>query len=89
MDFKDPDVIFGSQKIKKQKLVGIPQNIDCITFNIRNNRYYFNGFTPFTFYDHIRNGGEEKQLEEPKILTATPEEAFDVYVSDDSEEIPF
>ena len=89
LDFKDPDVIFGSQKIKKQKLVGIPQNIDCITFNIREQRYYFNGFTPFTFYDHLRNGTEEKLKEEPKKITATPEEAFDVYVSDDNDEIPF
>jgi hypothetical protein len=30
LDFKDPDVIFGSQRLKT-KLVGIPQDVDCIT----------------------------------------------------------
>ena len=46
LDFKDPQVIFGSQKIKKQKLVGIPQEIDDIIFNIRSNRYTFQGENP-------------------------------------------
>jgi hypothetical protein len=30
LDFKDPDVIFGSQRLK-QKLVGIPQDVNEIT----------------------------------------------------------
>jgi twinkle protein len=91
LDFKDPDVIFGSQKIKKQKLVGIPQNIDGITYNIRDSRYYFNNFSPFTLFDKLRRGDEiEKVLEEePKQITASPEEAFDVYDSDPEIEIPF
>lgn len=33
------DVIFGSQKIKKQKLVGIPQEVS-FKFNRKSNRYY-------------------------------------------------
>jgi twinkle protein len=89
LDFKDPVVIFGSQKIKKQKLVGIPQNIECIDFNVKQQRYYFNGFTPFAFYDHLRNGTEPNKIEEPKIITATPEQAFDIYESDETQEIPF
>lgn len=36
------DVIFGSQKIKKQKLVGIPQKIQ-ISFNRKTNRYTEHG----------------------------------------------
>ena len=89
LDFKDPDVIFGSQKIKKQKLVGIPQNIDCITFNIRDQRYYFNGFSPFTLHDKLRNEKKGIVIKEPELITATPEEAFDVYVSDDDLDVPF
>ena len=89
LDFKDPDVIFGSQKIKKQKLVGIPQNIDCITFNIRDQRYYLNGFSPFTLHDKLRNEKKGIVIKEPELITATPEEAFDVYVSDDDLDVPF
>lgn len=37
-DKQDPSVIFGSQKIKKQKLVGIPQKFD-MEFNRKTNRY--------------------------------------------------
>jgi len=88
-NYKDPNVMFISQKIKKQKLVGIPQKIDEIVFNIRDQRYYFNGVSPFTLFDKIRNGTDKIINEEPKQIIATPEEAFDMYVSDDNEEIPF
>jgi len=54
MDFSDKFVTFGSQKIKKQKLVGIPQEIELITFNIKEQRYYFNNETPFTKVDEKR-----------------------------------
>jgi twinkle protein len=54
MDFSDKFVTFGSQKIKKQKLVGIPQEIELITFNIKEQRYYFNNDTPFTKVDEKR-----------------------------------
>lgn len=55
LDFSNTDVIFGSQKIKKQKLVGIPQDIPEITFNRKTNRYYINGKSPFDEIDRIRN----------------------------------
>ncbi|SRR5215204_207483 len=84
LDFKDADVIFGSQKIKKQKLVGIPQNIDCITYNIRDSRYYFNGCSPFTLFDKERRG-EDLQEEKPQI-TATISEAFDLRENELTEE---
>jgi twinkle protein len=61
LDFKDRNVVFGSQKIKKQKLVGTPQDIDEITFNIRENRYYFNGESPFFEIDKKRKSLIEKQ----------------------------
>lgn len=54
LDFSDTSVIFGTQKIKKQKLVGIPQDVDGINFNIREQRYYFNGYTPFSKIDVLR-----------------------------------
>lgn len=78
LDFKDPEVVFGSQKIKKQKLVGIPQNVDCITFNVKEQRYYFNGVTPFTYFDKVRNGTDKIIEDEKPIITATPEQAFDI-----------
>jgi twinkle protein len=89
LDFKDPDVIFGSQKIKKQKLVGIPQNVDQIVFNVRDQRYYFNGVSPFTYFDRLRNGTENEVTEEPKIIKASPEEAFDMYQTHCEDEVPF
>lgn len=55
VDFSDRSVIFGSQKIKKQKLVGYPQDISDIEFNIKDQRYYFNNVTPFTKVDEKRN----------------------------------
>lgn len=89
LDFKDPDVVFGSQKIKKQKLVGIPQNIDQITFNVREQRYYFSGVSPFTYFDKVRNG-TQNEIEEPKQINATLEQAFDMYECYDNEnEVPF
>lgn len=54
LDHNDKQVIFGSQKIKKQKLVGFPQDVEGIEFDIRHQRYYFNGFTPFTEIDNER-----------------------------------
>lgn len=55
IDFSDKSVIFGSQKIKKQKLVGYPQDVKNIQFNIKEQRYYFNNKTPFTEIDEERN----------------------------------
>lgn len=87
LDFKDPDVVFGSQKIKKQKLVGIPQNIDQITFNIRDQRYYFNGVSPFTLFDKIRTGTDTIDNEEPKVILGNLVDAFGENLID--EDVPF
>lgn len=54
LDFSSTNVTFGSQKIKKQKLVGRPQEIENIEFEVREQRYYFNGVTPFTKVDDKR-----------------------------------
>jgi len=54
LDFSNTEVTFGSQKIKKQKLVGYPQDIEGITYQRKSNRYYFNNQTPFDDVDNIR-----------------------------------
>lgn len=56
LDFGSTEVVFGSQKIKKQKLVGIPQDIVNIHFQRKTNRYYINGISPFDTLDEIRTG---------------------------------
>jgi len=91
LNFKDPEVIFLSQKIKKQKLVGIPQKIDEIVFNIRDQRYYFNGVSPFTLFDKIRNGTDKIiQQEEPKQILGSLEDAFNIELTEqEKEECPF
>lgn len=62
VNFQDKSVVFGSQKIKKQKLVGYPQDIDGIEFNIVDNRYYFNGDCPFTSIDGERESKKQSTV---------------------------
>jgi len=57
IDFSSRKVTFGSQKIKKQKLVGYPQDIETISFDIKSSRYSFNGRTPFEQLDKLRING--------------------------------
>jgi len=59
LDFKDSEVLFASQKIKKQKLVGIPQEVDDIMFDIRKNRYKFQGEKPLE---------DKKEIKEKEVL---------------------
>lgn len=54
LDFSSTSVIFGSQKIKKQKLVGIPQEIRNIHFNVKEQRYYYDEIAPFKLIDEIK-----------------------------------
>lgn len=57
LDYSSTNVIFGSQKIKKQKLVGTPQEVNNIDFEVKEQRYYFNGVTPFVKVDEKRRKG--------------------------------
>lgn len=82
IDFKDTEVVIESQKIKKQRLVGVPQPVTGITFDIRANRYLFNGYTPFTEIDEDRTGIKKEEIKVPLI---TPDDAFGA----PDEEIPF
>ncbi len=53
------DVLFSSQKIKKQKLVGIPQDLK-ITFDRRSNRYRINGEDMFDFSRFLKTSKWEE-----------------------------
>lgn len=81
LDFKDSEVIFGSQKIKKQKLVGIPGEVENIIFDIRKQRYYINGISPFEDFDRQRPVSTM-----PAIRTAYQPELSILQTTD---EIPF
>ena len=58
IDFSSKKVTFGSQKIKKQKLVGYPQDVEGIMFDIKTSRYSFDGSTPFGQLDYIRRNNK-------------------------------
>ncbi len=58
IDFSSKKVTFGSQKIKKQKLVGYPQDVEDIMFDIKTSRYSFDGSTPFGQLDYIRRNNK-------------------------------
>lgn len=75
LDFRCTNVVFGSQKIKKQKLVARPMDIDGIDFDFKSNRYLFNGRTPFTKIDNER-GIDAIQIEQIELPKPTPNEAF-------------
>jgi len=47
LDFSNTSVIVGSQKIKKQKLVGIPGDVHGIDYNRKENRYHVQGVSMF------------------------------------------
>lgn len=59
LDFSDRNVVFASQKIKKQKLVGRPQEIAGIDFNIKEHRYYYSGNNPFKKVDELRKRNKD------------------------------
>lgn len=90
IDFRDTEVIFGSQKIKKQKLVARPCDVDRITFDFKSNRYLFNGQTIFTEIDKKRGiKPQEKTLleEVAPFPIIEPNQAFDI--EDEFNDIPF
>jgi len=76
IDHKDNETIFGSQKIKKQKLVGIPQDIMGITYDLKSSRYLFNGKDPFRAIDEDRLGVQAEINDDP-FGAIQPNMAFD------------
>ena len=71
LDFRCTKVVFGSQKIKKQKLVARPCEVDNIDFDFKSNRYLFDGKTIFNKIDEKRGIEviEEKKVNEIKPAT--------------------
>lgn len=76
LDFSDTEVVFGSQKIKKQKLTGTPQDVLNINFMRKTNRYYIGGKSPFDEVDWILNRVKEAKQEEI-TFNLKPNEEFD------------
>ncbi|MDT0646320.1 toprim domain-containing protein [Zunongwangia sp. F260] len=96
VDFKDTSVAFLSQKIKKQKLVGRPQEVTDIDFEIKSNRYLFNGTSPFSKIDADRLGiayaTPQEQIENyipPRPENASLDQAFGSTVNDEDSDVPF
>lgn len=90
LDFRCTKVVFGSQKIKKQKLVARPMDIDNIDFDFKTNRYLFNGQTPFKRIDEQRGiqKNENEFKEESKNILYNPSEAFGVSYNE-KDDVPF
>lgn len=89
LDFRCTKVVFGSQKIKKQKLVARPTDVDCIDFDFKTNRYLFNGETPFTKIDEQRGIiKNEPKSEKEQIKPVTLIEAFGSSFNDE-DNVPF
>lgn len=65
---RDPQVTFESQKIKKQKLVGIPNLVDDIIFDIRKQRYYIDGFSPLDEVDQLFTPSKNQIREDDQII---------------------
>jgi len=92
LDFRCTQVVFGSQKIKKQKLVARPCEVDNISFEFKANRYLFGEFTPFSRIDKergiVKNEYKEPTEESKPIPVATLSEAFGDNTNE-NDEIPF
>lgn len=96
LDFRDTSVIFGSQKIKKQKLVARPCEVDCIDFDFKSNRYLFHGISPLTKIDEHRKGNNraDAKKEQEFVQEVTPFPVIspnDAFGNDynDNDELPF
>ena len=76
LDFRCTKVVFGSQKIKKQKLVARPCEVDNIDFDFKSNRYLFDGKTIFNKIDEKRWVEVIKEKNINEIKPATLLDAF-------------
>ncbi|KQC33987.1 hypothetical protein AAU57_12085 [Nonlabens sp. YIK11] len=76
-DRKDTSVLFGSLKVKKQRLVGIPQNIEGMVYLRNKARYFFNGFNPLN--DASTDNMPNIPLGNPQIAFDSPDEAKKVF----------
>jgi len=93
LDFRNEAVVFGSQKIKKQKLVARPCDVEGIKFNFKENRYYFNDICALKQIDRKRSGPTLQEESSPFPMIAI-EDVKNVFDSDlpwenDNEQPPF
>jgi len=79
-DQTDPTVKFISQKIKKQKLTGIPGEAELI-FDRSSNRYYTNGVSPFD----LNRQPVQQEFQTNKDLTYDPDAWLSGKENEDSE----
>ena len=70
-DQNDTGVTFISQKIKKQKLTGIPGRLS-LNFNRNKNRYEINGFSPLD----EKSEAIQTQIIQPNLRREDLEESF-------------
>lgn len=88
IDFRDTEVVFGSQKIKKQKLVARPCDVAEIQFNWKENRYYKDNVSFFKTVDNKKFKQPEPKEETGPQIQGTLTDAFgDIY--NEKDEIPF
>lgn len=80
-DKVDPTIHFISQKIKKQRLVGIPQSIE-LTFDFKSNRYFSDDKSPF---DDVRLSESQNNLIVDENLNVIPDPLKRISI----DELPF
>ena len=76
IDFKDAQVTFESQKIKKQKLVGIPNLVDDIIFDIRKQRYFIDNSSPLEEIDQLFTPSKNQIKEDDQIIDLDSGQVF-------------
>lgn len=90
LDFRCTKVVFGSQKIKKQKLVARPCEVDNIDFDFKTNRYLFDGKTIFTKIDEKRGIEKIEEKSNNEIKPVTLLDAFgQAPENDEFNNVPF
>jgi len=97
IDFRCTEVIFGSQKIKKQKLVARPCEVDQINYDFKSNRYLFDGKTIFTKIDEQRGVFKKEPIKDiiqeiapfPLIAMNELKGVFDDMPYDENAQVPF
>lgn len=77
-----------AKRLKNKKLVARPCDVGGITFEFKENRYYYNGVCGFSKIDRHRNNIQEVKDEVTAIPLATLTDAFG-YIYNDKDEVPF
>lgn len=81
------EVVFASQKIKKQKLVARPTEVSGIKYNVNNGRYIFESGCPFAYFDEQRTIELNKETPE-QTEARKKQETLDKF-EQEPESLPF